>query len=467
MQPYDQFYKQIINTISAGHISEAIDRYQAYLKNAQITPIMLHNFAALLGDAGYFAEAIKNCDRAFEMGLDEPETWLIYARALQGCNRVEEAKNTFRRVLSKRPLDYFAQRELAQLIWMTSKDREASLKTIDRSIQEHSSDVALKLIRAQIIGFIGDAGAEFKALEECVDLSGKPDVGWVFYIGAALSAGFYERALEVAERGLGLDNTIHNFREFISRAHLALGAPKEALSHLEKLRTLDSANQYYIALLATTYRMLGDGRYKDYFDYENLVVKSPLKIPSGWKNLDQYCDDLISALDERHQYQTHPFGLSVRNGSQVSSIERMENPALRAFPEAAAGAVAYYLNHVFKTRGNKSALGTLQDQQAKLLAAWSVSLPPGGFHINHVHPQGWLSSACHLRTVKPQNSDSKEGWLKFGEPGIVTKPALSTEHFIEPEGGTMVIFPSFMWHGTVEFGGQANRMTIAADFVRS
>ncbi|HEX7465481.1 MAG TPA: putative 2OG-Fe(II) oxygenase, partial [Usitatibacter sp.] len=28
--------------------------------------------------------------------------------------------------------------------------------------------------------------------------------------------------------------------------------------------------------------------------------------------------------------------------------------------------------------------------------AWSVRLRSGGFHTAHVHPEGWISSACYI-----------------------------------------------------------------------
>jgi Putative 2OG-Fe(II) oxygenase len=93
---------------------------------------------------------------------------------------------------------------------------------------------------------------------------------------------------------------------------------------------------------------------------------------------------------------------------------------------------------------------------------WSVKLHPNGYHIDHVHPQGWLSSACYVETVK---DNGREGWIKFGQPGVPTTPALEAEHFEKPEPGLLVLFPSYMWHGTVPFSGDQTRLTFAFDIV--
>jgi hypothetical protein len=56
-----------------------------------------------------------------------------------------------------------------------------------------------------------------------------------------------------------------------------------------------------------------------------------------------------------------------------------------------------------------------------------------------------------------------EGWLKFGEPGIPTSPALAPERFVKPEVGQLILFPSYFWHGTAPFSGEETRLSIAFD----
>ena len=35
----------------------------------------------------------------------------------------------------------------------------------------------------------------------------------------------------------------------------------------------------------------------------------------------------------------------------------------------------------------------------------------------------------------------------------------------QPRVGTIVLFPSYMWHGTIPFGGEHQRMTCALDII--
>jgi uncharacterized protein (TIGR02466 family) len=101
----------------------------------------------------------------------------------------------------------------------------------------------------------------------------------------------------------------------------------------------------------------------------------------------------------------------------------------------------------------------------RFAGVWSVRLQPNGFHADHVHPEGWLSSAFYVSLPSAVEGEGRQGWLKFGEPGTPTRPKLAPEHFVKPEPGKLVLFPSYMWHGTVPFSGDAPRLTIAFDLV--
>src|SRR6185437_6936215 len=49
--------------------------------------------------------------------------------------------------------------------------------------------------------------------------------------------------------------------------------------------------------------------------------------------------------------------------------------------------------------------------------SWSTRPDACGFHVNHVHKKGWISS-CYSVAVPDavENAATREGWIKFGEP---------------------------------------------------
>jgi hypothetical protein len=95
--------------------------------------------------------------------------------------------------------------------------------------------------------------------------------------------------------------------------------------------------------------------------------------------------------------------------------------------------------------------------------SWSVRLRGGGRHANHVHPKGWISSALYIGLPDRAQGDADDaGWFTVGEPqealGLNLMPRLK----IEPKPGHLVLFPSWMWHGTVPFA-DGERLTVAFD----
>ena len=94
--------------------------------------------------------------------------------------------------------------------------------------------------------------------------------------------------------------------------------------------------------------------------------------------------------------------------------------------------------------------------------SWSSRLHDRGFHANHVHPAGWISSAYYV-ALPDAVTREKEGWLKFGEPPAEMKLDAHVRHFVEPKQGRLVLFPSYMWHGTVPFTSSQSRTTVAFD----
>ena len=62
------------------------------------------------------------------------------------------------------------------------------------------------------------------------------------------------------------------------------------------------------------------------------------------------------------------------------------------------------------------------------------------------------------------NHENQEGWIKFGEPNMKSLD-LPAEKFLQPRSGRLVLFPSYMWHGTVPFSGNQSRLTLPFDVV--
>jgi hypothetical protein len=95
--------------------------------------------------------------------------------------------------------------------------------------------------------------------------------------------------------------------------------------------------------------------------------------------------------------------------------------------------------------------------------SWSSRLSDQGYHVNHVHHEGWISSSYYVDVPSAaKDTKTQEGWIKFGEPAFDI--GLAPLRTVQPVPGRLVLFPSYMWHGTIAFHDKA-RTTIAFDAV--
>ncbi|MEP9400501.1 putative 2OG-Fe(II) oxygenase [Sphingomonas silueang] len=441
-----------------GRIDEAVAERARIVARNPADARAQHNLAAAAGDAGDAERAETAARAAIAAGGDAPETWLVLARALQALGRFDEAEAAFGAAIHRRPDYVDARRDLAQLHWMRSGDAQAALAMLEVPAVQGASAARLRAIAARLLADAGDPRAGYARLLH------RPVTGdaMLEMTAAHLAARFDPaRAVAHAARAAALAPANDRAVRCLVEALLAAGDPRQAMARIAPLRTALPLDQELIALEWTGWRLTGDARADALYDYAAFVRAAPIAPPPGWSRLDDYLRDLAAGLGDLHRLRTHPLDQSLRHGTQTGAdLRRSRHPAIAAFRDAIAPAVADYLDR----------LGTGPDVLRRRNAGraapggmWSVRLHPGGFHVDHIHPHGWLSSACHIAV--PADDGMRGGWLKFGQPGIATSPALGPEHWVPARAGQITLFPSYMWHGTAPFGGNESRLSIAFDLM--
>ena len=418
-----------------------------------------HNLAATLGDLGLAAEAEAAARRSLSIPPNAPETFLVLGRSLQSQGRYDEAEAAFLKALALRPTYPDAHRDLAQLRWMRTGDSGRALAELDAA----GPNAELTLIRASVLEFAGDLDAASRLLTQA--LAREPG-----HMALRLAASNLD--LTMGRTASALDHARWIYSATPNRspavlapliqAMLASGQAAEAARLVEPWRRGAPDDQLAIALQLTAWRALDDERYALLTDPSLVVGAFTLPTPPGWADLASYLQDLRASLLRLHDLRSHPLHQSLRGGSQTSqSLLRSDDPVIVAFFSAIQAPLTAYL----------AALGPGDDPLRRRntgagqpKAAWSVRLRPQGRHANHVHPQGWISSAFYVDTpAKAVDAGDQAGWIRFGEPPFAVSPAQGPQHAVRPEPGRLVLFPSYLWHGTAPFETDETRLTIAFD----
>lgn len=239
---------------------------------------------------------------------------------------------------------------------------------------------------------------------------------------------------------------------------LRAGRPEAASAFAERWRARDP-DHAFVPYLSAAWRLTGDARWQALEGDPRLIGIYDLgdALPS------------LPALAERlrslHLALHHPLDQSLRGGTQTDGplFSRIE-PEIRALRAAIVAAVE---QHVAQLPPPDPANPTLISRRApiRFAGSWSVRLTDAGFHVNHVHPHGWLSSAFYVSLPEAaMGGPDHAGWLSLGE---ATELGLELEpiRIVEPKPGRLVLFPSTMWHGTRPFAA-GERLTVAFDVAR-
>jgi Flp pilus assembly protein TadD len=402
----------------------------------------LGSIAAALGEEDEAESAVR---RAIKLGLDDIHAYVLLGRLFNKQGRFEEAQTAWRKAVRRDPSSPQAQRELAGLIWMQTGDLAKARAELDVAPQTHD----IVAVTVKLLQDAGDEAGAWALVRAAADRDPSLNV-LAARTGLKFDPQDSDRRLAAAASGI----TPQARAKAEIEVDLALGRIGQAVKRAEALHTARPTDQHAAALLAVAWRLAGDTRYASLYDYDRLVKSHRITPPQGWSTLEEYLRDLGDALDAIHGPLAHPVGQSLRHGSQtMRGLEDYPDPTIRALFAAIDAPI----------RAHIAAIGE-PGQDYAFGGAWSVRLNSGGFHINHIHPEGWLSSAFYVRV--PDNMQGQEGWLKFGEPGPPTSPQLASDHLVKPEPGLLVLFPSNMWHGTVPFTADGKRLSCAFDIVR-
>jgi len=439
----------------AGLLARALDDHaeaiEAFDKAAALAPrtvSIAYGRAQVALEAGI--PSIDLFEAALRLDPARGDIRLGYCSALLAASRGAEAERLLVDALRKQPGWVAGHRGLAQLRGLIGNGESAFVE-LEAAIGRAPGDATL--LGALLDGYrsaeryraLGDAAARARK-------AGMPRAIWqeAAAIAAAetLSADAAKLLAELPSDQLPVWRARHALRtgdmdqarKLIDRT---IGGP-------DGLSTLPYA--------ATLWRMTADPRWRWLMRDGQLVRAMDItdRLPP--------IDTLAARLRELHRAKGTFLDQSVRGGTQTDGplFSRID-PVIKAARKAIVDAVERYLAALPPVDREHPFLCHPRDRRVRFSGSWSVRLAGGGHHANHVHPLGWISSALYI--VLPEraaDSGPTDGWLVTGVPPADLGMDVPSERAIEPKVGRLVLFPSWLWHGTVPFQA-GERMTIAFD----
>jgi Flp pilus assembly protein TadD len=442
--------------------AEAETAYREAIAKNQRSAIAHHNLGAMYAQLDRADEALAELTKAKQLGASGYEVALNTAHALFKLDRFDAAEAAYVEAVRLAPGNIDAQRSLSRLRFM--RGDPAFARDLRAAMALHPRDDRLQLTLADVLRTSGDLEGAESQLRQV--LAHRPDHP---HFHAALAAVYVDGArfveaeshARIAARGL---SGVAAICELLVMICLALGKSDEAMSYIQPQRARNPFEQRWIAYEASARRLSQNPRYVELYDYDRFVKTYDLNPPPGWESMVQFNAALAAVLEQRHRFVLHPFDQSLRHGSQTSrSLLADPDPSIKALLNAFSEPLADYV-HSIGTRSDHP-LTARNKQRAVIDKCWSVRLLREGFHVSHVHPEGWISSAYYVDVPsETEDFDAKSGWIKFGEPRVLI-PGATPELLVQPKPGRLVLFPSYMWHGTTALRESRPRLTVAFDAV--
>ncbi|MFN9104178.1 MAG: tetratricopeptide repeat protein [Betaproteobacteria bacterium] len=455
----------------SGELGAAESTLRSALSQYPGAAALWHNLAVTLQRGHRYAEALRAHEQASVIGLDAADAHYNRGNTLQSLGRIDDALAAYQAALQREPLHPLALHDLARLRWrLGHPDFDAETRRA----------VALAPQQATASGVLGQLFRQAGRFEEAVPcfreaLRRDPsNPGFLDGLGSCLvRLGAVDTGLTSHREALAMAPTDPEILSNLCTSLLVAGRPDEALAIACQACELAPAHQRALALRGLARRLLGLPE-TGASDLSAEVRRISLPAPPGWSDIRAFNQDLATELRILHGAdRRQPIDQSLRGGTQTfGNLFASSLPAVTALKQSIADAVTRTIATMPDAGDAAEPHPYFRRRPAapdswRFDTAWSSRLSQGGFHTDHVHPHGWMSSVYYVH-LPPGVDDQvrRQGWLRFGVPDfpIPGVPADSlVQHLVQPVEGLLVLFPSMRWHGTTPFDAVGERLTVAFD----
>lgn len=448
-----------------GRRSEALQVLQQAPASCAGHPALVLQMASLLRLEGHIEQALQAVGNALTQHPDDVQLRDLHNGLLADAGDAAAALEGARKLLATRPMHPAGLRTLTHLLWEHGPQLAPACDPLQPLTQALQQQPGNRILRLELVSTLKSMGQTDRALAVLQPLLSDGHDGLAQWYRADIltqtgQLAEADKAYALAQEHIGKHPALLNAR---ARHALMAHQPERAGKLAGQCLQQDADNQEAWALLSVVWRVLDDERYHWLCDYDRLIGHLPIGCPPDYPDMQAFLTDLTCHLTPLHHQGRAPLVQSVRQGSQTAGrLFGRQDPVIQTAATALQEAATVWLqqlpddaDHPFLRR---------RRQGLHVVGSWSVRLAPGGHHANHIHGEGWLSSAFHVALpVQADDAAIHAGNLQFGQPMNGLGLPLAPERIVTPKAGWLTVFPSYFWHGTVPFQEGGTRLSIAFD----
>ncbi len=405
---------------NVGKLEEATNSYR---KAIALNPKFFEaygNLGTLLQKQGLLEDAIKNYHTALSIHED-PRGHFNLGTALRDEGKLDDAITHFKQAIAMFPNYADAHNYLGECL-RDQGNMEDAIKSYLDTLNLNPNH----------------AGANYN-MGEFLYLAGRFDEA-AAYLERSKLDDWQERALYCTYKAEHFDEFKTKLDEIV-RTHKKHDAP-----FLATLSTHYATNFG----VEDTYNFCKNG-----FDFVYQTSIKELAVPNS-----QFLKDLLNDIDNT-AIEVRAQGMIINGKQSAGNLFKRPEASFRKLGELVK---QEFINYRNRFAGADCELIKSFPKELEFTSSWYVRLRRGGFVDRHIHEVGWISGAVYL--VLPKNKqDPTEGCFEYGLHGdnYPQKHHNFPVGIATPSVGDIVLFPSSLFHRTIPFNSNEERICIAFD----
>ena len=468
-----------------GKFAEAVDCYRKTLQFEPRIAEIHFNLGAALAHLGNTSEAIASYQRAIQLNPNLAVAHYNLGLALQIQVKLDEAITSYRKAISLEPGFFEAYGSMGTALQAQGKLEEA--------IAAYRKSLAIQpdpLTHFNLATALRDSGKLDEAIVSYKNaLAMNPDYSDAYNnLGETLrDQGNMEEAVRNYHNALAAnpDNTAASFN--IAQFLYDAGRYDEAIPHFEKSQRDDWRER-------TLYCLYKSERYDEFREKLQSLTEEPNILPflanlSAHHAANFGVEDAYNFCRNPLDFVYHGQIEELQNGSglledllrDVNFAEIAERKQGRLYygiqsagnlfkrPEESFRKLGELVRQKVREYGRhfaREGCVYIQEfpQEPEFSSSWYVKMSSGGHLTSHIHETGWLSGVLYL-AVPPRETDSTAGCIEFSMHGdnYPQKHDNFQTMVKQPAVGDIILFPSSLFHRTIPFNAETERICIAFD----
>lgn len=487
-QPSQLEMQPVLALFNTGKLAEAEAAAKKLVTRFPNTFILYQILGIAQDGLSKFSDAVNSYSKALAIQPNTPDLLFNLGIALTNIGRLEEAENSYRKTIALQPQFFEAHGNLGTILQKQGKLEEAVISyrkalsinedprghfnlgtalrdegKLDDAIAHFKRAIAMFPNYADAHNYLGeclrDQGNMEDAIKSYLDtLSLNPshpganyNMGEFLYLAERFDEAvtYFEQSQldDWQERALYCTYKAEHFDDFKSKLD-------------EIVRTHKKHDAPFLATLSThyatnfgvedTYNFCKNG-----FDF--VYQKS---IPELAEPNSQFLKDLLNDIDNT-AIEVRAQGMIINGKQSAGNLFKRPEASFRHLGEIVK---QEFLNYKNRFAGADCELIKSFPSELEFTSSWYVRLRRGGYVDRHIHEVGWISGAVYLVLPKDKK-DPTEGCFEYGLHGdsYPQKHSNFPVGIATPSVGDIVLFPSSLFHRTIPFNSNEERICIAFD----